>query len=423
VTLSGRPTSGADCDFPALHIRPAQGWLNDPNGVCCIDGRYHVFFQYNPAAPIHGDVHWGHASSPDLITWTDEPIALRPRPGTVDAGGCWSGCIVDDQGVPTAIYTGVPTSAFDAGVVLARSDRTLREWQQGDRQLAGPPNDLGIREVRDPFVFPFDGHRYAIVGAGSISGPPNVLLYGCDDLTDWHEFGTLLNGDDPIAADVAPAHIWECPNLFRLADRWVLLLSLWRSENESYVLAGVRYLTGDLIVESERLRFVPTAGGQVDTGPTFYAPQVLVSDDRVLLWAWAWEGAERGLDEITAAGWAGVLTFPRELSLDGDQLKSRPAAELTRLRREPIEVHAGDAFSARAFEIDAAGPMQLRLAEGDVDTLVVATDGPARIFVDGSMVETFTADHVETTRVYPRPTSRWLIEFGDQPIDVWRLGR
>ena len=33
----------------------------------------------------------------------------------------------------------------------------------------------------------------------------------------------------------------------------------------------------------------------------------------MLLWGWAWEGAERGLDEITTAGWAGVLTFPREL--------------------------------------------------------------------------------------------------------------
>ena len=51
------------------------------------------------------------------------------------------------------------------------------------------------------------------------------------------------------------------------------------------------------------------------TGPTFYAPQVLVDGDRVLLWGWAWEGAQRTPEEVAAAGWAGVLTFPRELSL------------------------------------------------------------------------------------------------------------
>ena len=98
----------ADPVFPGLHIRPARGWLNDPNGVCRIDGRYHVFFQFNPAAPVHSDVHWGHVSSTDLFTWTEEPIALRPRPGTVDAAGCWSGCVVDDDGVPTALYTRRP---------------------------------------------------------------------------------------------------------------------------------------------------------------------------------------------------------------------------------------------------------------------------------------------------------------------------
>jgi sucrose-6-phosphate hydrolase SacC (GH32 family) len=71
----------ADPSFPALHIRPPQGWLNDPNGLCRIDGRYHVFFQYNPIAPVFGAMHWGHVSSTDLLNWQLHPIALAPRPG------------------------------------------------------------------------------------------------------------------------------------------------------------------------------------------------------------------------------------------------------------------------------------------------------------------------------------------------------
>jgi beta-fructofuranosidase len=89
--------------FPALHIRPARGWVNDPNGVCLVDGRYHVFFQHNPHAPWHGNVHWGHVSSTDLLRWEQHPLALLPRPGMIDAAGCWSGCVTDDAGVPTAV--------------------------------------------------------------------------------------------------------------------------------------------------------------------------------------------------------------------------------------------------------------------------------------------------------------------------------
>ena len=256
----------ADPVFPGLHIRPARGWLNDPNGLCRIDGRYHVFFQYNPAAPVHTDVHWGHVSSTDLLTWTEEPIALRPRPGTVDATGCWSGCVIDDGGVPTAVYTGVPTTAFDAGVTLARSDRTLREWAQGDEHQVATPDDPMITEVRDPFVFTFEGRRYAIQGAGSAGGEPQILIYDCEDLTAWRPLGAFLTAADPVAAEIAPAHIWECPNLFRLGDQWVLILSLWRIDDDAFVLAGVRYLVGGLVGGPEGPRFGPRPADWWTTG-------------------------------------------------------------------------------------------------------------------------------------------------------------
>jgi beta-fructofuranosidase len=98
----------ADPSFPTLHIRPSRGWINDPNGLCRIDGRYHVFFQYNPVAPVHSAIHWGHVSSIDLLRWQEHPIALAPRPGLHDQAGCWTGCLVDDGGVPTAVYTANP---------------------------------------------------------------------------------------------------------------------------------------------------------------------------------------------------------------------------------------------------------------------------------------------------------------------------
>lgn len=107
VSTDDPSVRASERDRPRLYVHPEHGWLNDPNGVCRIDDTYHVFYQYNPAGPVQADMHWGHASSPDLLTWTTRPVALSPRPGGPDAGGCWSGCIVDDHGVPTAVYTGV----------------------------------------------------------------------------------------------------------------------------------------------------------------------------------------------------------------------------------------------------------------------------------------------------------------------------
>ena len=66
-----------DRNLPRHHVRPAAGqWCNDPNGPLFHDGRYHLFFQHNPAAAVWGSIHWGHASSPDLVHWTDHGIAL-----------------------------------------------------------------------------------------------------------------------------------------------------------------------------------------------------------------------------------------------------------------------------------------------------------------------------------------------------------
>lgn len=406
-----------------LHVQPPSGWLNDPNGACRIDGVYHVFYQHNPAGPDHSNIHWGHASSPDLVHWTEEPIALIPSPGGIDEQGCWSGCIVDDGGVPTAVYTAVHDGPHNAVVGLARSDRTLQSWLQDPVGKIGNPDDPSIAEVRDPFIFTHQGKRYAVQGAGHPYGSPQLLLYSCDELESWTFLGPLLTIDDPIAASVAPANIWECPNIFRLGDSWVVILSLWRQIDAYHQLFGVRYLVGDLVDSANGgLGFVARAGGTVDDGDTFYAPQVLVEPDRALLWGWAWEGPHRSAAQIQEAGWAGVLTFPRELVLDGDVLVSRPAGELAELRIELVRPDEDGTISAHAFEIIASGPVELALTDPTTGfrDQVVSTNGPGRILVDGSIIEAFGDGASTTTRHYPTATSRWEITSAAD-YQVWTL--
>ena len=428
------PVTSAHPDpaFPRLHGRPDRGWVNDPNGCSYVDGRYHVFFQYNPDAPVHAGIKWGHVSSTDLVRWRQEPVALVNRPGELDRYGCWSGCVVDDGGVPTAVYSAVADDSHRSEVLLARSDRQMRTWRQDRKPVARMPDDPRISHVRDPFVFTAGGHRYAIQGAGHTDGGPCILVYGCDDMSSWTELGTLLSGDDPVAAEVAPANIWECPNLVRFGDRWILILSLWRQVGGTFTLAGVRYLVGDLVIGPAGPRFTPVSGGQLDRGPCFYAPQVLRVDDRVLLWAWSWERGRRRAD-ILAAGWAGALTFCRELSLADDTVVSRPVAELDGLRRDPLSLAADEPFAAAAFDIEPppdAGRVELWLLDGGDESLVAEIDittspaVPPRVLVDGSMVEIFDGSATPyTTRAYPNAASRWLLRTArPAALRAWHLG-
>lgn len=64
-----------DQNTPLIYT-PAKGWVNDPNGLVYYNGRYHLFYQYNPYSNQVGNISWGHAVSTDLISWQDKGTAL-----------------------------------------------------------------------------------------------------------------------------------------------------------------------------------------------------------------------------------------------------------------------------------------------------------------------------------------------------------
>src|SRR4026208_1928994 len=63
---------------PQIHFSPRAHWMNDPNGMVYNDGIYHLFFQYYPDSTVWGPMHWGHATSSNMIRWEEQPIALYP---------------------------------------------------------------------------------------------------------------------------------------------------------------------------------------------------------------------------------------------------------------------------------------------------------------------------------------------------------
>ena len=63
---------------PLYHFVSPENTLNDPNGLCFWQGRWHLFYQGYP--PEDPRPHWGHAISDDLVHWRDLPYAIYPDP-------------------------------------------------------------------------------------------------------------------------------------------------------------------------------------------------------------------------------------------------------------------------------------------------------------------------------------------------------
>src|SRR5262249_32779114 len=135
-----------------------------------------------------------------------------------------------------------------------------------------------------------------------------------DDLTEWKYLGVLFQHPDKDVKNI------ECPNFFKLGDRWVLIVSQGQP---------VQYFVGSL--DGATMKFAAQTRGVMDYG-NYYAPNCLAdASGRRILWGWV-NGFKGGL------GWNGCLTLPRVLSLASDgTLRQRPAPEVAKLRTSPAE--------------------------------------------------------------------------------------
>jgi beta-fructofuranosidase len=444
----------ADRLRPQYHLLPAANWMNDPNGPILYRGRYHMFYQYNPNGAFWGTMHWGHASSPDMIHWQHEPVALAPTASGYDRDGVLSGSVVEEGGSAAAIYTGVLPPESPAQVTLddgrhrwrevqclaIAKDADLRKWETHPEPiLARPPEHFAVTGFRDPCVWREGREWLMALGSGVKGKGGAVLLYQSHDLRRWTYRHLLVEGQGTGAATVNPVdngEMWECPDFFPLGNQHVLLYS---------TMGKVWWKTGTY----HQRRFIPENQGVVDFG-AYYAARTMLDErgNRVL---WGWIPETRPQAEYRAAGWAGVMALPRVLSLDTDgTLRMAPAGALESLRRDAgreglirglsgeaqVQFRAGVTFRLRLrsqkgerFAEISYDPEQkdteLRV-NGVAGALTTTEPVTLRVFVDGSVVEVFANDRVTiTARVYTVPTAPLLVDAldadGVKSLQVWGM--
>ncbi len=318
---------------PLFHFRPPALWSNDPNAPFFHEGWYHVFYQHNPFGDRWGHMHWGHARSRDLVHWEHLPIALAP---SADRGEehCFSGTAARDaEGRLRLFYTSIGARAPEQWLA-APVDSELLVWSKSDRNPVLTEKLHGtdvIDDWRDPYFFETAGRRFLVCGGHRRGGHGCVLLYEALDgaLEKWVYRGVLFEGTEAN---------WECPNLFPLGDRWVLIYSPH---------GVVRYFTGRLDLAA--YRFVPEQQGLIDASENYYAPNGLYDGHRQLLWGWV-----RGFPE--GRGWNGCFSLPRELTLSPQgHLLQQPAAELVALREELLVELADIPLPDTVLPLEARG--------------------------------------------------------------------
>jgi beta-fructofuranosidase len=324
--LQKRQQLARDPHRPHYHFLPPNNWMNDPNGLIYWQGQYHMFYQHNPNNPFWGDIHWGHAVSDDLVHWKDLPPALMPDMSPVDDGGCWSGCAFNKNGVPTFFYTGVKNGV--QGTCVAIGDAELLHLQKDEAnpiEVAPKLPGYNQTQYRDPYVWPEGDRWYQVIGT-EVRGRGEVLLYHSRDSRDWDYLHPLIP-DDIRSHLTDGADICECPNFFKLGNKHVLIFSVWRNNVLHYPIAFVG--------EFKDLRFYPEYMQRLDWGQyCFYAPLTFEANNRRLMFGWLQE--QRSREEQTEAGWSGVMSLPRVLSVENSRLKTDFAPELQLLRKEKI---------------------------------------------------------------------------------------
>jgi len=315
--LDPNQISGADTSEvyrPLYHFSPEAHWMNDPNGMFYKDGTYHLYFQYYPEGNQWGPMHWGHASTKDLVHWTEHPIAIYPDTalGYIFSGSAVidtfnvSGLGMDSAQPPIiAMYTfhKRPGDVQTQGISYSLDGGMTYEFYEGNPVLPNPE----LKDFRDPKMM-WDGKQWICV----LTVGQEIAFYGSQNLLDWTPL-SRFSGEYGNHGGV-----WECPELFSLTTeegirKDILLVSIGSGAPNGG--SGTQYFVGhwdgkEFIAEHDDQRYMDWgrdnyAGVNWWNAPTNRGKKLFMG------WMSNWDYAQ----VVPTYKWRSSMTLPRELSL------------------------------------------------------------------------------------------------------------
>ena len=366
---------------PEWHFTAQQGWINDPHGIVHYGGQYHMFFQHNPADIAWAkECHWGHAVSPDLVSWTELPIALTPE----NEVGCWSGsAVVTEDGV-TILYTTIRHADFGRGAVaLAHGTGDLVQWSRsaGPNVIDGQPAELDVVAFRDPYVWKVDGGWKAVLGAGLVGFGGTALQYSSPDLSHWTFDGLLAKRAYDDRDPVWTGKVWECPQLVQIGEKWLLTVSVWDDDELHYVAYAIGTYDGQEFSAEKWARF--------SYGDIAYATSIFRDTSQTPV-AMSWL-RETNNSAPSGSPWASAISLPFELSLDGLELHVRHHHHFEHSLPQSLPTETGQSVALVApFLLSVQGHLEgvaVRIeAEGGDISVQVGDDSVVIQTADGNLL-------------------------------------
>ncbi len=297
-----------------LHLKAPGNWLNDPNGFIYYKGKYHLFYQYFPYAPVWGTMHWGDAVSEDLVHWEHMGAALFPT-RYEDQNGCFSGSAIEQDGKMNLYYTGiryreinpenihVSEKEYDAVQLMISSEDGYAFDNFGGKRVVIP----GTENMRDPKVWKEEnGDFYMVLGSSSRGEMGSAVFYRSKDGFNWQYMSRCQSGRF--------GKILECPDLFRVGENYILIGSAMHITESS---GGYEHHAVCMPVQfdTEKCRLTLHEASReeyqyVDYGLDLYAPQTNVDAEgrRVMI---AWMRMPKAVEKPGCVSWNGMMCLPR----------------------------------------------------------------------------------------------------------------
>ena len=343
---------------PLYHFTGVESWINDPNGPICHDGKYHLFYQYDPQVPdgkggwTRSKRCWGHAVSADLVHWNDWPVAVWPD-SPYDVNGVFSGNTFIHDGKIHGLYTGNVGELAETYGMLTWSD----DGGVTFKKKMVMPNDRRPNKNSpvhwDAQVWK-EGDTWCQLIGGATEDPARgaAWLWKSQDLHNWQ-----------LAKNIAPSiehgDYWELPYLVPLDGRHVLMVG--RTDNPYWI---GRYDPTAMVFTPE------TPRRSVDTGDYYSFNPHMVDDKgpngsaRRIMHGWATIGRPPAMEGVPY--WEHAHSIPRVITIKNDRLWQVPIPELQCLRKDHTQVARRD--------LPAGKPVHLPSVRGDALELLASFD-------------------------------------------------